>query len=188
MVDRDRNWDFYLRTLSASARDSTSPASDPSLLESVKKLCDLCKAEKSDDLVARIYPSINKLFQRSVASLTQSRTSHGLLLLAILQFFLDFGEFVLHDADPSLRTFFRSCLSRDFADPAIAEATIEFLVVNKKKLHTSFPTVLPQFFPLLLKLIAWNGEKLEKSFLKIFPALVAPGSILAIFPTIVDLP
>jgi len=31
---------------------------------------------------------------------------------AILQFFLDFGEVVLHDADPSLRTFLRSCLSR----------------------------------------------------------------------------
>ncbi|XP_021755833.1 AP-5 complex subunit zeta-1-like isoform X1 [Chenopodium quinoa] len=188
MADRDRNWDFYLRTLSASARDSTSPASDPSLLESVKKLCELCKAEKSDDLVARIYSSIIKLFQRSVASLSQSRSSHGLLLLAILQFFLDFGESVLHDADPSLRTFFRSCLSRDFADPVIAEATIEFLLVNKKKLQTSFPTVLPQFFPLLLKLIAWNGEKIEKSFLKIFPALVAPGSFLALFPAIADLP
>ncbi|RVW40310.1 hypothetical protein CK203_082794 [Vitis vinifera] len=34
------------------------------------------------------------------------------LSYAILQFFLDFGEIVLHDADPSLRTFFRSCLSR----------------------------------------------------------------------------
>lgn len=31
---------------------------------------------------------------------------------AILQFFLDFGEVVLHDADPSLSTFFRFCLSR----------------------------------------------------------------------------
>lgn len=188
MVDRDRNWDFYLRTLSASARDSTPPSSDPSLLQSVTKLCELCKAEKSEELVARVYPSINRLFQRSVASIPQSRSSHGMLLLAILQFFLDFGESVLHDADPSLRAFFRSCLSRDFADPVIAEATIEFLVLNKKKLQTSFPTVLPQFFPLLLKLIAWNGEKLEKSFLKIFPALVAPGSFLPLFPAITDLP
>ncbi|KMS98486.1 hypothetical protein BVRB_4g091790 [Beta vulgaris subsp. vulgaris] len=188
MVDSDKNWDFYLRTLSASARDSAPPASDPSLLQSVKKLCELCKAENSDDLVARIYPSINRLFQRSVASIPQSRSSHGILLLAILQFFLDFGESVLHDADPSLRTFFHSCLSRDFADPVIAEATIEFLILNKKKLQTSFPTVLPQFFPLLLKLIAWNGEKLLKSFLKIYPALVAPGSFLPIFPATADLP
>jgi AP-5 complex subunit zeta-1 len=70
--------------------------------------------EKSDDLVARIYPQFNKVFHRSVASLSQSESgaSKGLLLLAILQFFLDFGDMVLHDSDPSLRTFFRSCLSR----------------------------------------------------------------------------
>lgn len=31
---------------------------------------------------------------------------------AILQFYLDFGDVALHDADPSLRTFLRTCLSR----------------------------------------------------------------------------
>ncbi|KAJ4726120.1 AP-5 complex subunit zeta-1 [Melia azedarach] len=191
MSDRDRDWDFYLRTLSNSTRDSsvaTDPAADPSLLNSVKRLYELCKEEKNEDLVARVYPHVNKLFQRSVASLSQSRTSNGLLLLTILQFFLDFGETVLHDADPSLRTFFRSCLSREFADPVVAEAALDFLNANKKKLLTSFPTLLPQFFPLLLKLIAWNGEKLEKAFLKIFPALISPASFLPLLPSLVDLP
>lgn len=40
--DRDnRDWDFYLRSLSANARDSSTasdPASDPSLLQSVRHL------------------------------------------------------------------------------------------------------------------------------------------------------
>ncbi|GKV14367.1 hypothetical protein SLEP1_g25261 [Rubroshorea leprosula] len=112
MSNGDGGWDFHLRTLSNSSRDANDPASDPSLLHSVRKLCELCKEEKSEDLVARVYPHMNKIFQRSVASLSQSRSSHGLLLLAILQFFLDFGEAVLHDADTSLRTFFRFCLSR----------------------------------------------------------------------------
>ncbi|KAF5478849.1 hypothetical protein F2P56_005378 [Juglans regia] len=192
MGNRDREWDFHLRSLSNSARDSSlanDTASDPSLLQSVKKLFELCKAENSEDLVARVYPNINKLFQRAVASLSQqSRTSIGLLLLAILQFYLDFGEVVLHDADPSLRAFFRSCLSREFSDPVVAEATLDFLNMNKKKLLTSFPTLLPQFFPLLLKLIAWNGERLEKSFLKVFPGLMSPGSFLPLFPSLVDLP
>ncbi|KAG6637548.1 hypothetical protein I3843_11G181200 [Carya illinoinensis] len=192
MGNRDREWDFHLRSLSNSARDSglaNDSASDPSLLQSVKKLFELCKAENSEDLVARVYPNINKLFQRAVASLSQqSRTSIGLLLLAILQFYLDFGEVVLHDADPSLRAFFRSCLSREFSDPVVAEATLDFLNMNKKKLLTSFPTLLPQFFPLLLKLIAWNGERLEKSFLKVFPGLMSPGSFLPLFPSLVDLP
>ncbi|XP_050219516.1 uncharacterized protein LOC126669917 [Mercurialis annua] len=194
MNDREKgdDWDFHLRTLSISARDSNlsgDPASDPSLLHSVKKLHELCKKENfSEDLIARVYPQFNRLFQRSVASLPQSRSSYGLLLLAILQFFLDFGDVVLHDADPSLRSFFRSCLSREFADPAVAEATLDFLNVNEKKLLNSFPTLLPQFFPLLLKLIAWNGEKLEKLFLKIFPGMISTGSFLPLFPAVVDLP
>ncbi|KAK4753318.1 hypothetical protein SAY87_022116 [Trapa incisa] len=191
MADRDRDWDFHLRTLTVSARDSNfaaDPASDPSLLNSVKRLYELCKAGNSEDLVARVYPQINKLFQRAVASMSHSRTSYGLLLLAILQFYLDFGDMVLHDADPSLRTFFRSCLSREFADAVVAEATLDFLNANKKKLLVSFPTLLPHFFPLLLKLIAWNGEKLEKSFRKIFPALISTGSFLPVFPSLMDLP
>ncbi|KAL0855311.1 hypothetical protein Bca101_060464 [Brassica carinata] len=190
MNDQDGDWNYHLRILSNSARDSTDPASDPSVLQSVKKLHGFCKLENSDDLVARIYPQINKVFQRSVASLSQSEsgTTKGLLLLAILQFFLDFGDMVLHDADPSLRTFFRSCLSREFSDAAVAEATCEFLTENKRKILASFSNLLPQFFPLLLKLIAWNWEKLEKSFLKIFPGLISPGSFLPLFPSILDLP
>ncbi|POO00426.1 AP-5 complex subunit zeta [Trema orientale] len=193
MDDRSRDWDFYLRTLSNSARDTniaSDPASDSTLLQSVKKLNELCKAENSEDLILRVYPHINKLFQRSVASLSQSqsRTSNGLLLLAILQFYLDFGDVVLHDADPTLRTFFRTCLSREFADPVVAEATLEFLSTNKRKLLSSFPSLLPQFFPLLLKLIAWNGEKLETLFLRVFPGLISSGSFLPLFPSLVDLP
>ncbi|KAK3199534.1 hypothetical protein Dsin_022949 [Dipteronia sinensis] len=169
MSNGDKGWEFHLRSLSSSARDSnlaTDPAFDPSLLQSVKKLYELCKEEKNEDLVARVYPHINKLFQRSVASLSQSRTSNGLLLLAILQFFLDYGEVVLHDADPSLRTFYRLCLSREFADPVVAEATLDFLNSNKKKLLSSFPALLPQ----------------------VFPALMSPASFLPLLSSLVDLP
>ncbi|PPD69634.1 hypothetical protein GOBAR_DD33485 [Gossypium barbadense] len=193
MSAEEGDWNFYLRTVSNSARDSNianGPASDPSLLHAVKKLCEFCKREDktSDDLVARVYPHLNKLFQRSVASLSQSNSSKGLLLLGILQFFLDFGEVVLHDADPSLHTFIRSCLSREFADPIVAAATLDFLYVNKNKLLISFPNLLPQFFPLILKLTAWNGGKLEKPFLKVLPGLVSPGSFLPLFPSLMDLP
>ncbi|XXG82868.1 hypothetical protein AAC387_Pa10g0751 [Persea americana] len=82
-----RDWDFYLKSLSANARDSSTasdPAFDPSLLQSVRKLCEMCKAENSEDLAARVYPHINKLFQRSVASIPHSRSSSGLLLLFLL--------------------------------------------------------------------------------------------------------
>ncbi|EPS64419.1 hypothetical protein M569_10363, partial [Genlisea aurea] len=184
-------WEFHLRSLSSIARDSNfaaDPSSDPSLLDSVRRLCELCTREKSEDLIARIYPHLNKVFQRSVASASQNQASNCLLLLAILQFFLDHGDATLHDADPSLRTFFRTCLSREFADGVVAEATLEFLFLNKEKITKSFPTLLPQFFPLFLKLIAWNAEKLGNKFLKVFPGFFAPGSFIPLLPSTIDVP
>ena len=35
MNDQDGDWNYHLRILSNSARDSTDPASDPSVLQSV---------------------------------------------------------------------------------------------------------------------------------------------------------
>ncbi|XP_047976553.1 AP-5 complex subunit zeta-1 isoform X2 [Salvia hispanica] len=188
MGDKDKEWESHLRSLSSAARDSADPAADPSLLNSVKSLYELCKGEKSDELVARVYPLLNKIFHRCVASISQTQASSGLLLLAILQFFLDFGDIVLLDAEPSLRTFFRSCLSREFADPVVAEASLAFLSSNKTKLLKAFPTLFPQFFPLMLKLIAWNGEKLKNLFLSIFSGFISPGSFIPLFPALVDLP
>lgn len=40
---------------------------------------------------------------------------------------------------------FAFCCS-EFADPVVAEATLDFLNRNKKKILTSFPTLLPQVF------------------------------------------
>ncbi|KAJ0752163.1 putative AP-5 complex subunit zeta-1 protein [Helianthus annuus] len=82
------------------------------LLSIIKCGYELCKIENYEKLIARAYPQLGKIFQRFVSSISQSRSSFGLLLLAILQFYVDYGEFVLHDVDPSLLTFFRSCLSR----------------------------------------------------------------------------
>ncbi|KAG8066344.1 hypothetical protein GUJ93_ZPchr0004g38596 [Zizania palustris] len=189
----DGSYDFHLRSLSAASRDSAAaadPASDPNLLQSVRRVCEMCKEaeEASDEMVARAFPVMSKLFQRCAAAPAQSVASSGVLLLNILQFFLDFGEAVLHDADGSLKTFFRSCLTREFADPIVAERALEFLIANKTKILSSFPTLIPQFFPLLLKLIASNGERLERKFSQVLPLMMSAGSFLPLFLSLMDLP
>lgn len=150
----------------------------------------MCRTAKEakDEMVARAFPVMGKLFQRCAAAPTQAVASTGVLLLTILQFFLDFGEAVLHDADGSLKTFFRSCLSREFADPIVAERTVEFLVTNKTKILSSFPNLIPQFYPLLLKLIASNGERLENKFSEVLPLMMSAGSFLPLFLSLMDLP
>ncbi|KAM3389988.1 hypothetical protein ACQJBY_011880 [Aegilops geniculata] len=189
----DGSYDFHLRSLSAASRDSAAaadPASDPNLLQSVRMVFEMCKEAKgaNDEMVARAFPVMNKLFQRCAAAPTLSTASTGVLLLTILQFFLDFGEAVLHDADASLKTFFRSCLSREFSDPIVAERTLEFLIANKTKILNSFPTLVPQFFPLLLKLIASNGDRLDKKFSEVLPLMMSAGSFLPLFLSLMDLP
>ncbi|KAL5978358.1 hypothetical protein ACLOJK_029475 [Asimina triloba] len=127
------------------------PIRFPSLFLSlqVKKLYEMCKAGNSDDLVARIYPQLNKLFQRSIASLSQTRTSNGLLLLPA-----DFFSLVLESVcipiemkEPILLKYFyseviskysilESCGCSEFADPVVAEATL-ILVVALEKVERS---------------------------------------------------
>ncbi|CAL5379970.1 unnamed protein product [Camellia sinensis] len=62
----------------------------------------------------------------------------------------------------------------ELLDPVVAEATLDFRNLNKRKLLTNFPTFLPQ--------------KFEKSFLSVFPALMSLGSLVQLFPSLVDLP
>ncbi|KAL2641368.1 hypothetical protein R1flu_008955 [Riccia fluitans] len=173
-------------------RDSPAPASvdasDTAVLETARRLYVLCKEDDSGELVARAYPHIVKVFQRFTSSGSTIRPSHGLTLLAILQYFLEYGESVLHDTDPSLRQFFRSSLSRLYADPAVAKATLDFLNLNKTRFLLYFPSLLPQFFPLLLKIIAWGDEKLDDAFMELLPAMMGPSSFLPLFPAILDLP
>lgn len=189
--DGDRNWSMWLRLLSHSVRDTagSTSADDTTVLRAVKNLHRLCaKGEQNDDLVGRVYPHLVKIFNRCSASLLSQKASTGLLLLAILQFFLDFGEIVLHDSDPSLRTFFRSCLSRQYADATVAAATLKFLNQNKAKLVVAHPALLPQYYPLLLKLVAWGSSKLDQAFTDLLPALTGPSSFLPLFPALLDLP
>ncbi|KQJ84791.1 hypothetical protein BRADI_5g22854v3 [Brachypodium distachyon] len=68
----DGSYDFHLRSLSAASRDSAAaadPASDPKLLQSVRRM------------VARAFPVVRKLFLRCAAAPTLSTASSGMLLL-----------------------------------------------------------------------------------------------------------
>jgi hypothetical protein len=48
--------------------------------------------------------------------------------------------------------------------------------------------VYVQFFPLLLKLIASNGERLERKFSEVLPLMMSAGSFLPLFLSLMDLP
>lgn len=47
-------------------------------------------------------------------------------------------------SNQSTPVYYSDVVYSEFADPVVAEATLDFINVNKKKLLSSFPTLLPQ--------------------------------------------
>ncbi|KAK4344534.1 hypothetical protein RND71_034710 [Anisodus tanguticus] len=142
---------------------------DKDVQTAIKYLKVKSRSEKSEDLIATVYPHLNRIFQRCVSSITQSQTSNGLLLLVLF---------------PRAFTFIL-----EFADPIVAEATLDFLNANKKKSSCSFPTLLPQGFKLHQCSEAGSAFLiLEKAFHRICPSLISQGSFLPQLPSSVDLP
>ncbi|GBG92845.1 hypothetical protein CBR_g57501 [Chara braunii] len=115
---------------------------DAVLCEAVYLLQELCASDPSE-LVPRVLPGLNKFLQRT-APISSPPFISGVVALAILKFFLDFGDVVLFDAEPAMHLFFRSCLSRQYADPAVADALRVFIMENKRKLSMSHSSILPQ--------------------------------------------
>ncbi len=63
----------------------------------VRKLHELCKIGGGGDLVARVYPSLTKLFQRCCASVVSSQRSSTGLLLLVRVYFLSLICYPNHD-------------------------------------------------------------------------------------------
>ena len=71
----------------------------------------LCWEARSGDRVSHVTSPLSKLFQRVVATNPLSPGT-GLLLVPLLQFFLDHGDVVMYDPEPAVQTFFKTCLVR----------------------------------------------------------------------------
>lgn len=168
--------------------NGSETSSDSSVTHAVRQLQITCQSGGGpSDLLPRALPGLARAFQRTVSQ-TSPTSDTVYLLLAILEFYLTFGEEVLHEADKTFHGFFRSFLSRQYADPFVAVAVTTFLNQQKSKLLTLYPTLLPQHFPLLLKIQAWHTPKVDVEMLDLFPAMVAPASFLSLFPSLLDLP
>lgn len=186
----------WLRLLSQGGRAGPTASATPSdasadaaTADTVGKLLRVCESGRGQslDVLSRALPALARIFQRAI-SLPQPTPSSTLLLLAVLRFYLHFGDEVLHDADKSLHTLFRSCLGRQYADPTVATAVLNFAVEEKAKLLAGHPQLLPQYFPLILKMLLCCGPKVGSQVEEILPAMVAPTSLLPLFPSLLDLP
>lgn len=61
-----------------------------------------------------------------------------------MDLFEHYCEILFAISNQSTPVYYSDVVYSEFADPVVAEATLDFINVNKKKLLSSFPTLLPQ--------------------------------------------
>ena len=107
----------------------------------------------------------------------------------MLQFLIHHSGVVIYNVRPVLEWFFTTHLFRNghFRTPLMAYETLLFCIRNRKALllHT---TVFEQFWPAIIKLLAWQPKILAGLVRKILASCLSPSTCVAIFETLLDLP
>ena len=89
----------------SSIKNTEDPFADIALQESIRILDMLCQLNIS--LVPRIFPTIKKIVSRPTLK------NNGSVFLALLQFYVNHSDVVVHDPEPTFRTFFEDYLSKN---------------------------------------------------------------------------
>jgi len=111
----------------------------------------------------------------------------GLVVLEILQFFIDNCEFIIIDLDYYVSQFFKSKLKFNYRFEMLSFKTLEFLYKNKGILNQK-TQVFNQFFPIIIKIFSTFPKYLETKFFSLVEYLTKPTTINELFNYILDLP
>uniref|UniRef100_A0A3Q4ADU6 Uncharacterized protein n=1 Tax=Mola mola TaxID=94237 RepID=A0A3Q4ADU6_MOLML len=146
-----------------------------------QRLIEQCD-RKDTSLVYRTFPCIKALFGRLSSDLSFAR-----VLLPIAQFYLNHGEMAAVDCENVWKLVFGRFPAELFNDPYLAHELLRFLRLNLETLQHRVPQYI-QFFPNLLKLLAWNSPALVDDFVDLLPSLVTAGTAVELLHTLLDLP
>ncbi|PIK43296.1 putative AP-5 complex subunit zeta-1 [Apostichopus japonicus] len=141
----------------------------------------LCSLDPT--LIPKLFPAI-KTFHSEV---TEGSTTYPRAVLAALQFFINYGENVVFNAQAALEDFFEKVIGNLYKDPFFAFDAVTFLHDNLEKLCYK-TLILEQFFPNLLKILAWNPRTFLGDFIEILPAMISQTTSIEMFHTLLDLP
>ncbi len=147
--------------------------------ESLKIINLICKLDPS--LVSNINMRMKQVYER--IALKQS----GLVVLEILQFFIDNCEFIIIDLDYYVSQFFKSKLKFNYRFEMLSFKTLEFLFKNKGILNQK-TQVFNQFFPIIIKIFSTFPKYLETKFFSLVEYMTKPTTINELFNYILDLP
>ena len=111
----------------------------------------------------------------------------GLVVLEILQFFIDNFTQIIEDIDYYIAQFFRIKLKYNYKYEILSFKTLEFLYINKDILEKK-TQVFNHNFPLILKIFATFPKYLDTKFFCLIDYMTKPSTINELFNYILDLP
>lgn len=141
------------------------------------------------DLLCQIDPALVETSFYTVKNIDTLKASRscGLVLLAVLQFYVNHGSVVDFDSRSAFRHFFQSFLNRNYTDALNGFGTFSFCVRNERFLLEK-SNVFSLYFPSLLKLLAWYPQTFAADTERLLPVLVGPSSLIELTHLLLDLP
>ncbi|KAJ8037015.1 AP-5 complex subunit zeta-1 [Holothuria leucospilota] len=181
----DKACEYCLRVIDQSSRRPTK-SQDSDLIhacatEAILILDLLCILDPT--LIKKLFPAI-KTFH---SQMMEGVLNYPRAVLAALQFFINYSQNVVFNPQAAMEAFFDNIISSQFMEPFFAFDVISFLSNNLEKLCYK-TLILEQFFPNLLKILAWNPRTYLADFLEILPAMTSQTTAIEMFHTLLDLP
>lgn len=178
----DVSLQYCLRIIAQSERKPKQPQDAEiqlaSLVEAVGVLNDLCTLDPT--LVSKVFGDITGLIDK----VTNQQPRR---MIALIQFCLNHSEVVQFDAVPLYERFFDQVLVEHFTSPAVAFDTVLLIQDNLQTLQHK-TSVLRQYFPNILKILAWDPRNFVGEFVELLPVFVMAKTAIEMLHCLLDLP
>eukprot|EP00045_Choanoeca_perplexa_P007447 m.67784 g.67784 ORF g.67784 m.67784 type:complete len:793 (-) comp14085_c0_seq1:14-2392(-) len=163
-----------------SRRELDQQVTVAAAVEAVKILRELCYNDSS------IIPHLLPLLKRALANAIKEGPPKAALHAACVDFFAHHGRVAVFDSTNALQTYFGPLLAQLYWQQAFALSTVELLVDHLDFLRAH--SVMINFLPNILKILAWHPRLFLQEYLEILPSLITPPTCVEIFHCLLDLP
>ncbi|RDD43954.1 AP-5 complex subunit zeta-1 [Trichoplax sp. H2] len=149
------------------------------LVEVVTLMNNVCDCDPSS--IPALFNKVKRIYKQ-VLDVNKGRT-----LLAVIQFFINFGDTVVFDTKDALEFFFAKVLDTRFHNSFLAFDVVMFLIENQEKLCAN-TEVFTRYFPNILKIFAWFPRTYLVEYVQILPSMISAKTATEMLHTIIDLP
>uniref|UniRef100_T1JGU9 Uncharacterized protein n=1 Tax=Strigamia maritima TaxID=126957 RepID=T1JGU9_STRMM len=153
------------------------------VLECVQLLDLVCRLDSTRS--ASVFCTIRRLHEQ-YAQILQNTSEKQTILMSIAAFALHHGEIVAYDSTIMIETILKA-IATDCRDAITSFEIVQFLKNNLSELK-KHDNLVVQYFPNILKILAWRPRTFFEDFIILLPSLFTASVSVEMFHSLVDLP